>query len=196
MSNKLSRKAKMMKKKVAEKKVHKRNNLFIGLLSAIIVVLVIILIVVFLPSGDSSPSATMKLSPNAKNFTLPDTEGNIHSLSDYAGKPILLDFTASWCHWCHVLAPEIKNLYNIYKDEVHFLSINCGEDTKTAKMNKEQDEIPWTFLVDENKEAVYKYGVTGYPYIVLLRPDGTLYTDQSGVNGFYSNFDSAIKELR
>ncbi len=198
--NTISKKAKLVmhKKREEKEKKQQKSKTFYILLSSIIAVTIAIIIVVTLPPAGTANSGNLggKLSPNAKGFTLPDTEGNIHSLDDYTGKPILLDFTASWCTYCHKLAPELKRLYKNFINEVTVLSINCGESTATARMNKETEDAPWPYLVDENSFIAKKYGVTGYPYLVLLNPDGTKYFDQSGIRNFYSNFSSAINELR
>jgi len=199
--NPLSKKAKlvMYKKSEEKKKKQQKSKTFYILLSSIIAVTIAIIIVVTLPPAETANSGNLggKLSPNAKGFTLLDTEGKTHSLDDYTGKPILLDFTASWCKWCHVQAPELIRLYNDYKNEVTILSVNTGEDAMTALSNKDSDKIPWTFLVDQNQSVMRDYEVQGIPYLILLNPDGTKYIDQSGYNpDFYNSFSAAIKELR
>jgi thiol-disulfide isomerase/thioredoxin len=199
--NPLSKKAKLVmhKKSEEKKKKQQKSKTFYILLSSIIAVTIAIIIVVTLPPAGTANSGNLggKLSPNAKGFTLLDTEGNTHSLDDYTGKPILLDFTASWCTYCHVQAPEVIRLHNDYKNEVTVLSINIGEDTRTAQSNKDSDGCPWPFLVDQSNLVAQDYSVQGIPYLILLKPDGTKYIDQSGNDpNFYNNFSSAIKELR
>lgn len=196
---KLSHKARIiLKKKIEENKRSQKSNRFFSiLLAGIIIVCIAIVAVVFIPWGEGSDTGNISLSQNAIDFTLPDTEGNTYSLSDFSGKPILLDFTASWCSWCHVQAPELIRLYNDFKNEVTVLSINTGENTATARNNKEKMRAEWKFLVDQDQFVMRSYQVQGIPYLVLLKPNGEKYIDQSGYKeDFYNNFSSAIKELR
>jgi len=196
---KLSNKARMiLRKKVDEKNRKSKNNrLFTILLASIIVVGIAIITVVFIPWGEGAKTNSIELSQKAIDFTLPDTEGNTYSLSDFAGKPILLDFTASWCKWCHVQAPELNRLYNDYRNEVTVLSINTGESADVARSNKQEMNADWKFLVDRDQSVMRNYKVQGIPYLILLKPNGEKYIDQSGYReDFYGNFSSAVKELR
>ncbi len=196
---KLSNKARMiLRKKVDEKNRKSKNNLlFTILLASIIVVGIAIITVVFIPWGEGANTNSIELSQKAIDFTLPDTEGNTYSLSDFAGKPILLDFTASWCKWCHVQAPELNRLYNDYRKEVTVLSINTGESADVARSNKQEMNANWKFLVDRDQSVMRNYKVQGIPYLILLKPNGEKYIDQSGYReDFYDNFSSAVKELR
>ncbi len=60
----------------------------------------------------------------APDFTVYDREGNEAHLSDYVGKPVVLNFWASWCGPCQSEMPDFDEVYGELGDEIHFLMVN------------------------------------------------------------------------
>ena len=60
----------------------------------------------------------------APDFTVLDMSGNEVHLSDYFGKPIIINFWATWCGPCKSELPAFNNMYEKYKDEISFLFVN------------------------------------------------------------------------
>jgi thiol-disulfide isomerase/thioredoxin len=73
------------------------------------------------------------LGYRAPDFTLPDLSGQSVSLSSLRGKPVLLNFWASWCPPCRQEIPELQEFHQIYSDQIVLLGVNWGEDPKTVK---------------------------------------------------------------
>ena len=69
-------------------------------------------------------------TPNyeAPDFTVVDIDGNEHKLSEFEGKPVVLNFWASWCGPCKSEMPDFDEAYKKYKDEIHFLMVNLTDD--------------------------------------------------------------------
>lgn len=68
----------------------------------------------------------------APDFIVSDLDGNRHQLSDYRGKPVLLNFWASWCLPCAFEMPELAQFQLAHEDEVAVIVVNRGEPVDRA----------------------------------------------------------------
>ena len=106
-----------------------------------------------------------------------DQEGNEISLSDYAGKGkyVLIDFWASWCVPCREEMPNVKAVYEKYKDKgFEVVGISCDNNHDAWVKAIHDLELPWKQMSDLKWEANAIYGINGIPYTVLLDPDGII----------------------
>lgn len=114
----------------------------------------------------------------AYDFTLTDTEGKTYKLSDFRGKYVLLEFSASWCGWCKLEIPFLQTVYNNTrgKDFVMF-TVNLDDDRTKWEEDVKKYNLPWPVLSDLKafKSPVAKnYNVSGIPMIYLIAPDGKI----------------------
>jgi thiol-disulfide isomerase/thioredoxin len=108
----------------------------------------------------------------APEFTLKDINGNDFSLSSLRGKYVVLDFWGSWCLWCLVDFPEIKNYYAKYPDEFEIVGIAFSEKVDAwRRAVLETYSLPWINVFDED-DLHDKYYVTGAPSYVLIDKEG------------------------
>lgn len=98
----------------------------------------------------------------APDFELPDSEGNIHKLSDYRGKPVVLYFyPKDDTSGCTTEACEFRDDYDVYKKAgVEILGISPDSSKSHAKFQNKYD-LPFTLLADEDHKVLEKYGVWG-----------------------------------
>ena len=66
----------------------------------------------------------------APDFTVYDLEGNEVHLTDFFGKPIIVNFWASWCGPCKMEMPDFDVAYNTYKDDIVFLMVNMTDGSR------------------------------------------------------------------
>ena len=124
----------------------------------------------------------------AFDFTLTDQYGNEHTLSDYKGKVVFLNFWATWCPPCRKEMPDIQRLYEEYnfnQDDVVFLGVASprGEKNKNTReidMDGIMDfleENGYTFPVvfDETGEVFDQYGISALPTTFLINKNGIFY---------------------
>lgn len=114
------------------------------------------------------------------DFTLYDQYGNKHTLSEYKGKTIFLNFWATWCPPCRGEMPYIDELYKEYnenKDDIIILGVaspNLGregsEDHIKSFLEKENHSFPVVF--DENGAMVYEYGINAFPSTFIINKEG------------------------
>lgn len=145
---------------------------------------------------------TLGNGKTAPGFTQADTAGNMISLSSFRGKYVLLDFWGSWCSWCRLENPYLIETFKKYKDS-GFTIISIAADEKKAAWLKaiHEDGIGlWTHLSDlkgNNNSVSRLYGVTYYPFNVLIDPQGkiigTNFRDNPKVDG--ARLSGKLKEI-
>ena len=112
----------------------------------------------------------------APDITITDLNGNTVNLSDYFGKPIVLNFWASWCGPCKEEMPAFNEVYNEYNGEVVFLMVNrtdgSSETVRSATSYIIANGYTFPVFLDERGEGPQKYGVAAIPYTFFINEDG------------------------
>jgi len=101
----------------------------------------------------------VKVGDKAPDFTVELTNGQTFTLSDYKGKIIMLQFTASWCSVCRKEMPFIeKEIYQELKAK-DFVLVGIDKDESIEKVNKfvEQTKITYPIALDVGGEVFLKY---------------------------------------
>ena len=117
-------------------------------------------------------------STAAPDFTFYDEVGNACKLSDFRGKPVILNFWASWCGPCKMEMPDIQEAYLEYGEEIHFLLVDLtdGSQETQEKAAAYIAEQGYTFPVyfDLDMEGAYRYSVTGIPVTYFIDAQGNM----------------------
>jgi len=121
----------------------------------------------------------VSVGSKAPDFQAKDTDDKVVKLSDYLGKSyILIDFWASWCIPCRKESPELKDVYEKYKEKgLEIISVSLDHKTEHWLEAIQQDGLPWIQWVDYNAwagEGVKTYGVRLIPYKFLIDKDGII----------------------
>lgn len=135
-------------------------------------------------SGSQEESADSDPDSLAPDFTVLDMAGNEVNLSDYFGKPIILNFWATWCGPCKSELPAFNNMYEKYKNDVHFLFINLTDGSRETidGVTQFMEDEGYTFPVyfDTTMEAATKYGAYSIPTTFLIDNEGIPVHSQMG----------------
>ncbi|GAB4376838.1 MAG: TlpA disulfide reductase family protein [Salibacteraceae bacterium] len=125
-------------------------------------------------------NALRKLAPGsvAPDFTLPQPDGTPLSLSDLRGKYVLIDFWASWCGPCRKENPNVKRVYEKYRDKgFEILGVSLDKNRNAWLAAIEQDGLSWKHVSDLKywqSEVVPVYQVQGIPLTYLIDPEGKI----------------------
>ena len=125
-------------------------------------------------AGDTTPTTTQALA-TAPDFTVYDSEGNPVKLSDFFGKPIVLNFWASWCGPCQSEMPDFQAKYDALNGEVQFLMVNMtyGRETlESAKAFLQDKGYTFPVFYDTEANAAYAYSVYYLPTTYFIDDQG------------------------
>lgn len=127
--------------------------------------------------------------PPAVQFTLTDQYGTSHTLSDYEGKTVFLNFWATWCPPCRAEMPDIQKIYEDYQeredDSVVILGIagpGQGQEQSVEGIKDflEQNGYTYPVLMDESGEQFAAYGVYALPTTFMIDKEGNVFGYASG----------------
>lgn len=145
-------------------------------------------------SSSSESTATEEEIPDAPDFTLLDQYGNSHTLSDYKGQVVFLNFWASWCGPCQSEMPEIEQLYKdmgLNEEEVVVLGVANprnsaypgNSDNKTSSELAaflESGGYTYPTVMDETGEVFANYGIYSFPTTFMIDKEGKVFGYISG----------------
>jgi len=121
----------------------------------------------------------------APDFTFFDLEGNTQKLSDFRGKPVILNFWASWCGPCKMEMPDFDEMYQTYGDQVHFLMVNLTdgsqETVETASSFIAEQGYTFPVYFDTEQSGAIAYGVNAVPVTYFVDAEGNFVAWQQGV---------------
>lgn len=119
----------------------------------------------------------------AIDFTLKDQYGNTHTLSDYKGKTVFLNFWATWCSPCRAEMPDIQKLYEEFQQEEEDIVIlgvaapNLGREKSEEGIKGFLEENGYTYpvVMDTDAEAFQAYGINSFPTTFMIDKDGNVF---------------------
>ena len=121
----------------------------------------------------------------APDFTVYDINGNAVNLSDFRGKPTIVNFWASWCGPCKSEMPSFEKVYKEYGSDINFLMINLTDNSretvKTASAYINNNGFSFPVFYDTDLDGAYTYDIYSVPTTFFIDKDGYVIAYASGV---------------
>lgn len=127
-------------------------------------------------SGAGTETTEQEERAFAPDFTVYDAEGNAWALSDFRGKPVVLNFWASWCGPCKSEMPDFEKVYAQYGDRVHFLMVNMTDGVRETVQSAagfiSQNGYTFPVYYDTDLSAATNYSVWSIPATYFIDAQG------------------------
>ena len=161
------------------------KKILTGLFSVVLTLCLLLASVPALAAGDAPAEVP--------DFTLTDQYGNEHTLSDYQGKYVFLNFFATWCGPCQAEMPDFEELYHEAGEnqgDLIILGIAApGTDHEVPECAKPEDiaafleemNITYPVLMDTEAALFNQFITVGYPTSLFIGPDGSLVKTEVGM---------------
>jgi cytochrome c biogenesis protein CcmG/thiol:disulfide interchange protein DsbE len=128
------------------------------------------------------PSTESPLSGGAApDFTLTNLKGEAVVLSQFRGRPVVLNFWATWCVPCREEMPLFQNAYKTHQDKgLVILALNFEEEANIARPYVEELGLTFEILLDHQATVAWQYRVTGLPITIFIDRQGIIQHIQIG----------------
>jgi cytochrome c biogenesis protein CcmG, thiol:disulfide interchange protein DsbE len=131
-------------------------------------------------NAGSSGNQTAHVGSPAPSFTDPLVSGGALSMSKLIGKPVMMDFFATWCPPCNAEAPEVEAAYHKYAPQgLQVIGVDVQENADKAKLFVTQHNLTYPALVDSGTLSD-AYQINGMPVTVFIDKTGVVRKIQVG----------------
>ncbi len=136
------------------------------------------------PVPSTAPATEAPKKNTAPDFTVLDAYGSSVRLSGKFGKPIVINFWATWCSPCRQELPDLNRLYSEYGDRITFMMVNLTDGLRdTVEGTKSfvaQNGYTFPVYFDTSSSGANAYGVSSIPQTTFIDRNGNVYTTRIG----------------
>lgn len=118
------------------------------------------------------PGMPIKEGVQAPDFTGERIDGTSITLSELQGKPVIINFWATWCGPCVKEMPAFERLKDDFGDKIGIIAVNCGDDAGTVKDFVEENGYTFPVVLDEEYSISMLYPTNSIPYTVVVDAEG------------------------
>ena len=128
------------------------------------------------PGGGAESAAAVA----APDFALPDLAGGKVALAALRGRPVVIDFWATWCAPCERQVPVLNAFYAKHGERIPVLGIAVDADPNAVAPFAAEHDIRYRVLLG-NEGLARDYGALGFPTLYVVRPDGSVHSAHVGL---------------
>ena len=110
-----------------------------------------------------------------------DKNGNEVKLSDFEGRPMILNFWATWCGYCVQEMPDFEDAFKEYGDEIQFLIVNTDDGIGDGEKFIADKGYSFPTYYDLEYNAAITYGISGIPRTIAIDADGNIRYNRAGM---------------
>ncbi|MFC1903134.1 TlpA family protein disulfide reductase [Chloroflexota bacterium] len=127
------------------------------------------------PPGPPAPTIGTEIGNLAPDFPFQNQDGQFTSLGELQGKPVLINFWATWCPPCRSEMPYLQEIYDEWQNKgLVVLPIDIGESTSKVKEFMQRYNLSLPVLLDSKGETAAKYNIRGLPTTFFIDKDGII----------------------
>jgi len=146
--------------------------------------------------GSGQPSTGYNIGDMAPGFQLTDTSGNMISLSDYSGSPVIINFWYLNCGYCIAEMPYFQQIYDEYQAQgLIILTINITDSTTRITEFMQNNNYTFTVLLDSGRTTANSYNVKGYPTTFFIDNNGIIEDKKLGAFRNKSDIEDKLNKI-
>ena len=140
-------------------------------------------------------SGAQSTAGSGPRFMALDIEGNMHTLEEYKGKPLILNFWGTWCPPCRRELPDLKKIYAEYNPQgLEIIGLAVNDSPAQVRSFAEKMGLGWVMLI-ANRESAMSYQIgAGVPVTIFLDREGNEISRAIGARD-YNFFKSEVKKI-
>lgn len=127
------------------------------------------------------PGLPLTIGSPAPDFSLGQLAGEKVSLSDFKGKPVIINFWATWCLPCKEEMPLLDKVTHQHAGQVVVLGVNVGEKAGLVEAYLKETEVTFPILLDSSEKVADMYFVRNFPMTFFVDADGVVRAQQIGL---------------
>ncbi len=150
------------------------------------------------PSQDTTATSVpigIQMGQRAPDFTLKTITGESFKLSDQRGKPVFLNFWATWCGPCRVEMPDMEKLQQAMGDSILIVGIDLREPLSTVQNFLRDHSFTWTFVLDSNGAVATEYEVAAIPTSIFIDAKGVIVRKFRGTRSYATFLEAAQQAI-
>lgn len=147
-------------------------------------------------AGCSSSEMAPEVGNLAPDFQLSTLDGQSVSLSDFRGRPVLVNFWASWCGPCRYEMPFLQRIHEEQAaNGLVVLGVNLGESPDEIREFMADFGLSFTMLLDSRQDVALMYNVRGIPTTLLIDEDGVIRYRKVGAFATMKELETALGKI-
>ena len=162
---------------------------------AILFAIALVLVLAFVWTGCGGPTQSQNEAIQAPDFKLSLLNGGETSLSDFSGKPVMLNFWATWCPPCREEMPYLQQIHEQRSADVVVLTVNMAENPGDVEEFIREFGLSFPVLLDSNGDVAQQYGVRAIPTTFFIDKSGILQGVKIGAFRNIAEIESELEKI-
>jgi len=148
------------------------------------------------PTSRPAPATGIDIGKLAPDFELQYLDGQTFSLSSAQGKPVLLNFWATWCGPCRSEMPLLQQIYEEYSSQgLVFVAVDIGENAAQVEKFMQNNSLTIPVLLDTRAKVATTYNVSGIPTTLFIDKDGIIRNKKIGALTDKSEIEQGLNRI-